>query len=194
MQGHAYCHETGCGRLLGCSDGHNPKSLAGVISAAAAPAGAVWSVHAGRCPGGGVYAAYGCEDGLVCTLEAAVPRDTRLQQPAPTAACGGAPHLWTLLCMGTVGPQTHACNPFKAVKLRRHLHKTLSVRQQDASLVWSAEAAHVWGTRRVVLPILTMCGELLQGGTRRAQGWCSWTIAPWRSPPLPRRCLSSSRR
>lgn len=53
--------------------------------------GAVWSVHAGRCPGGGVFAAYGCEDGLVCTLEAAVPRDTRLQQPAPVATCGGDP-------------------------------------------------------------------------------------------------------
>jgi hypothetical protein len=76
----------------GAGTGTNPKSLTGVIPAAAAPAGAVWSVDAGRCPGGGVYAAYGCEDGLVCTLEAAVPRDTRLQQPAPTAACGGASH------------------------------------------------------------------------------------------------------
>jgi hypothetical protein len=91
----------------------NPKSFMGVMSAAAAPAGAVWSVHAGRCPGGGVFAAYGCEDGLVCTLEAAVPRDTRLQQPAPVAACGGDPHLLPLLGTGTVGPATHTYVPQK---------------------------------------------------------------------------------
>lgn len=72
--------------------------------AAVAPAGAVWSVHAGRCPGGGVFVAYGCEDGLVCTLEAAVPRDTRLQQPAPTAACGADPHLGCIPTHGNYGP------------------------------------------------------------------------------------------
>jgi hypothetical protein len=56
--------------------------------AAAAPAGAVWSVHAGLARRGPVLAAYGCEDGLVYTLETIVPRDTRLQQPTPTAICG----------------------------------------------------------------------------------------------------------
>jgi hypothetical protein len=70
----------GCSKLRTQHDGESTD---------AAPAGAIWSVHAGACQGGSVFAAYGCEDGLVYTLETAVPRDPRVQHPTPTAVCGG---------------------------------------------------------------------------------------------------------